>query len=135
MLELLKEKDGSKGERDRALDDDSELEEHEHEPLVCKRCGAEISSRDALFCMDGETVSRVFSNPHGVLHEILTVLHVQGIVLEGPPTTEFTWFPGYAWEVAYCAQCRAHLGWEFSSMSGSSEPSRFWGLRRSEIAG
>uniref|UniRef100_A0A7S3Z5K1 CULT domain-containing protein n=2 Tax=Lotharella globosa TaxID=91324 RepID=A0A7S3Z5K1_9EUKA len=30
------------------------------------------------------------------------------------PTTEHTWFPGFAWQMASCAACDSHLGWGFS---------------------
>ena len=31
----------------------------------------------------------------------------------GPPqqSTEHSWFPGYAWTIALCTRCGAHLGW------------------------
>ncbi|XP_022788151.1 uncharacterized protein LOC111328060 isoform X3 [Stylophora pistillata] len=46
-----------------------------------------------------------------------------GKKISGPPLTKFTcpqtafeehsWFPGYAWRVAVCPQCGAHMGWSF----------------------
>ncbi len=81
--------------------------------------------------MIGET-PQVFVNPHGLVYELVTLrraIHVVGI---GRPTTEFTWFPGYAWQVVACARCAAHLGWEYRAIAGSSPPS-FYGLIRSEL--
>ena len=36
-----------------------------------------------------------YVNPFGVVHETLTVYKVDGIVARTPPSTEFSWFPGY----------------------------------------
>ena len=33
----------------------------------------------------------------------------------GEPTREHTWFTGFAWRIALCAQCQAHLGWRFQN--------------------
>jgi cereblon len=98
--------------------------------LCCRHCGLEVSDTAALFTQDGAQVTRVFANPYGLLHEIVTVRRAQNLVPVGPATTEFSWFPGYAWEIALCAGCQAHLGWRFG---GSDEPREFWGLLRREL--
>jgi hypothetical protein len=36
-----------------------------------------------------------YVNPFGVVHETLTVYKVDGVVARTPPSTEFSWFPGY----------------------------------------
>ena len=33
----------------------------------------------------------------------------------GEPTTEHSWFPPFAWQMANCGGCREHLGWRFRS--------------------
>ena len=58
---------------------------------------------------------------------------VRGIVLEGSPQTESSWFPGYAWTIAYCRACWHHVGWRFTAVQPGLKPSCFWGLRRSAI--
>lgn len=133
-LQLLKERRHVTREREPRNQDDDALQHLEHDPIICRHCGAQISNRHAFFSMDGRPASRIFSNPHGLLHEVFTVGRAHGLLLEGPPTTEFSWFPGYAWEVAYCAACRAHLGWQFTAVEPHLEPVRFWGLRCSEVA-
>jgi hypothetical protein len=35
-------------------------------------------------------------------------------------STLFTWFEGYAWQVASCAGCGTHLGWRFVSVCSAS---------------
>jgi cereblon len=75
---------------------------------------------------------QTFLNPHGFLHEVVTVRWAQNLAVAGPPTTEFAWYAGYAWEVACCERCRAHVGWSFTAVS-NAEPARFWALRRDGI--
>ena len=84
--------------------------------------------------MDSDRVQRVFANPHGDLHEIVTVRWARGVQTAGPPTSEFTWYPGYAWEVVLCAACASHLGWLFTA-TADREPARFYGLRRAAVTG
>jgi hypothetical protein len=52
-----------------------------------------------------------------------------GVQLEGEPETAHSWFPGYAWQCAYCA-CGQHLGWKFLATRPGLQPAAFWGLRR-----
>ena len=99
------------------------------EAIVCRACETELSDASAVFSMsDG----RVFVNPHGIVHEVVTVRRARNVEVSGGPTTEFTWYPGYAWEIAWCAGCGAHVGWSFTAVAGG-EPARFWGLRREAI--
>lgn len=34
---------------------------------------------------------------------------------QGEASAEFTWFPGYQWQIVLCTVCRSHLGWLFSA--------------------
>jgi hypothetical protein len=36
------------------------------------------------------------------------------IELTGRPSTQDSWFPGYAWTILYCQRCFNHLGWRFT---------------------
>ena len=83
--------------------------------------------------MSAAGAAQAFVNPHGFLHEIVTVRYAENLLVGDAPTTEFTWYPGYAWQIAWCARCAAHIGWMFSAVDGSA-PVRFWGLRREAIA-
>jgi cereblon len=76
--------------------------------------------------------AQTFLNPHGFVHEVVTVRWAENLEVAGPSTTEFTWYPGYAWQSAWCAACGAHVGWSFAAV-GQSDPVRFWGLRRDTI--
>jgi cereblon len=113
---------------------DTAHEEKSSAPILCKQCRALISHMEALFPMDAERISHVYANPAGFLHEVLTATAAQGLAVAGPPTTEFSWFPGYAWEIAFCANCGSHIGWSFTAVeSDSLTPHLFWGLRRQAI--
>ena len=45
----------------------------------------------------------------GSLYDLLTLRVAYGVSLYGEATEEYTWFPGYAWTLAYCRGCSAHL--------------------------
>ena len=36
--------------------------------------------------------------------------------IQGRPTLENTWFPGYRWQISYCPSCYEHLGWKFTAV-------------------
>lgn len=68
-------------------------------------------------------------NPHGLIYRVACYAEAEGCGAQGLPTTYWTWFPGYAWEVAYCKRCSEHVGWRFSS-----EEALFWGLIVDKLA-
>ena len=129
----FKEEGGARPEQERRSDDAADPSQDERVLLRCRACGAEVADRGALFSVDGERVARVFANPAGFLHEIVTLLRARGLRIEGPATSEFSWFIGYAWEIAYCAECSAHLGWRYGALEPGIEPQVFYGLRRAQI--
>lgn len=67
------------------------------------------------------------------VHEMVTFTRVTRVSLEGRPDTAHSWFPGYAWTIAYCARCRAHLGWRFTAVSPGLSPRTFYGLTRAAL--
>ena len=65
------------------------------------------------------TVSRL-RNPHGIAFDLVTVAEASGAApIAHRPTSEATWFPGYAWQILTCAKCNAHLGWRFTEEEGA----------------
>ena len=52
-------------------------------------------------------------NPHGFIHEVITVQSVQNTLVEGPPVPADSWFPGFCWRYLICAQCMEFLGWSY----------------------
>jgi hypothetical protein len=78
--------------------------------LRCAGCGTEIADVDAKIEISGAH-RHVFCNPHGHVFEIGCFAQAPGVSAIGPASAFFSWFPGYAWRVAVCNGCRAHLGW------------------------
>lgn len=72
-------------------------------------------------------------NEHGVIHQTITVKHVEdhSITYYGGEETRDSWFPGYSWTIAYCRICTEHLGWKFKLVNRRFDTTRlgiFWGL-------
>ncbi|HEY9777787.1 MAG TPA: cereblon family protein [Planktothrix sp.] len=56
-----------------------------------------------------------FRNPAGFSFHVLCYSDAPGALSVGDPTSEATWFAGYAWTFAICGQCSNHLGWWYES--------------------
>lgn len=102
--------------------------------LRCARCLQIVGHHDDVFSLDESDPGGAFVNPFGYLHEVLTVIAAQQLVVIGTPTTLNTWFAGYAWRMAFCSGCGAHMGWRFSTTEAGRVPPRFWGLSRAALA-
>lgn len=72
--------------------------------------------------MVGDATLHTFVNPAGLVFRLTCYARADGCAAVGDPSTQWTWFPGHAWQVGICRSCAAHLGWRFS---GSQT---FWGL-------
>ncbi|XP_045453726.1 protein cereblon-like [Melitaea cinxia] len=101
--------------------------------LCCSSCAAEIARREDIFAMSSEGVHSNYTNLGGYMHDIVTVARASNTELSGAPSTEFSWFPGYAWTIALCAACMAHVGWRFDAQRRSLRPQRFYGLCRNYV--
>ena len=88
---------------------------------LCRACRQRIAPKSAETPVHGK-IRHTFFNPHGLLFRIVCLKTAPGASGVGAETSEFTWFPGYAWRICVCSVCRAHLGWSYS---GNSE---FFGL-------
>jgi len=111
--------------------DDTLAASEERRAVVCARCSAEITSIDSSKEVDGSH-RHAFFNPAGLLFEIGCFRSASGCLELGVASTEFSWFPGYAWRFSVCRQCRTHLGWMFVSRDGADV---FWGLILNRLAG
>jgi len=96
-------------------------------------CSSLIANDEDIFCMSSEGPLSAYVNPHGFLHEAITLYRAKNMRLRGSPSTENTWFPGYAWTIAECASCSQHLGWKFTATSSRLIPSFFWAVTRSSL--
>ena len=125
--ELQKERSGAK--KPESADEEAPEERH---AVLCRTCEAEITDSSALFHMRSTSAAQVFPNPYGHMRVIVTYRSAHSLSITGAPTTEFTWFAGYSWRVAYCGECRTHLGWEFEAVADST-PRSFFGLLKDEL--
>jgi len=85
--------------------------------ILCRQCLNMITGPDEGIWMNGNH-RHTFANPLGVVYEIGCFNSAPGSRAVGPATDEFSWFSGYLWRVAICAQCLTHLGWFFLSSAG-----------------
>ncbi|HEY8430306.1 MAG TPA: cereblon family protein [Sandaracinaceae bacterium] len=93
-------------------------DEHERDvtarrALLCRMCRSAITTRAARIEVHGAHEHRRV-NPSGVDFHLGCFARAPGCIVEGEPTTFWTWFPGYAWQIASCRTCGEHLGWAFS---------------------
>jgi hypothetical protein len=95
----------------------------------CAACNTPVTSEDECIDIGGGQRHR-FVNPAGVEYEIGCFAHAVGCIVDGAATTEHSWFAGYAWSFAFCANCRAHLGWCYQGDDG-----RFFGLILARLVG
>ncbi|HEX5752772.1 MAG TPA: cereblon family protein [Archangium sp.] len=85
-------------------------------PLCCARCGHFITrERDRTTVNGRATHTRV--NPSGFVFHFGCFARAEGALIVGPPTAEASWFPGFVWRYAMCAECKTHLGWSFHGES------------------
>jgi hypothetical protein len=91
-------------------------------PFRCAKCRRVVTSRDAVIEVDGGH-AHVRRNPAGFVFEVGCFRDAPGCAAEGPASEEWSWFPGYAWQVGLRAGCGVHLGWVFLLA-----PARFYGL-------
>lgn len=95
--------------------------------FCCARCLHKITDRDAYLDMAGGHL-HVFTNPSGFTFELALFTYADCIA-HGEITMEYTWFSGYAWQLALCANCHEHLGWRYCK----AESADFYGLIRERL--
>ena len=105
--------DGKVDSRKKSDEDPAPEQEH----LYCAVCRHTITQENHKISVQGKD-EYTFFNPGGILFHIGCFQEAAGCVVQGVPTTEFSWFPGFSWQIAYCAACREHLGWLFSRDMG-----------------
>lgn len=81
--------------------------------IRCAQCGTPITSAERATSRGGAT-EHTTTNSFGVLFTIRLYDRAENLLLHGAPSSDFTWFAGYAWQIASCAACKAHLGWAFT---------------------
>lgn len=94
--------------------------------MRCTVCGAVITSQQQAIVVNNSH-EHAFFNPAGIAFEIRCFRTAPGAAFQGAASDEFTWFPGFSWQVALCAACHAHLGWRFTGFTS------FFGLIASQL--
>lgn len=107
----------------RLLAEADAFERTKETPLIlCRNCYYTITKPQERIEID--TAHRhTFANPNGHVFEIGCFRNADGCAVTGIKTNEFTWFPGYTWQIGVCRRCSIHLGWRFQSTAG-----HFYGL-------
>jgi hypothetical protein len=82
--------------------------------LLCAACRCLVTYAIQRVSIDGAH-EHCRTNPEGVIYRIGCYREAIGCTPLGRGTLEFTWFAGYAWRVALCKNCGAHLGWRFDA--------------------
>jgi|TARA_B100000809_G_scaffold75340_3_gene73073 hypothetical protein len=80
--------------------------------VFCLACSHVLAHAHDRLNIDGSH-EHVFSNPHGFTHHFGCYQEALGCAIEGPPVAADSWFPGYLWRLAMCADCGQHIGWLF----------------------
>ncbi|KAI8468587.1 MAG: hypothetical protein J3K34DRAFT_459827, partial [Monoraphidium minutum] len=80
--------------------------------VACAGCGSLVAALRDLFNSSGDGSGGAFVNPHGHVHDMATFGRVAAgnVGLQGRPTTEWSWYPGYSWQICNCTGCGEHLG-------------------------
>jgi hypothetical protein len=119
---LLRKRSGKKGSpkaSEPAREEAPEQVPEEEQYILCRQCHQAITRPAERITVQGAH-QHTFANPHGIVFEIGCFKYARGCGYAGPPSTEFTWFSGYAWRVSFCTLCLTHLGWVFIADSGDS---------------
>ena len=99
---------GIEEKTDSDIDTDEETEAQKG--VRCRNCGHTVTSP----ALAVEPHEHTFRNPAGYSFHVLCYSDAEGALNSGEPTTEASWFAGYAWTYAMCLQCKNHLGWWYS---------------------
>ena len=92
---------------------DDEISEIPPKRIYCRHCKAHIAFQNDTVIVGQNKPINTFINPHGYIHEVLTVEYTQHTIISGFPEGADSWFPGYMWRFLHCEQCQEHLGWAY----------------------
>jgi hypothetical protein len=86
--------------------------------LICAACRTVITRERARIEINGGH-EHSFFNPHGIIFHIGCFSEAPGCRPDGPFSGDFSWFPGYQWQIVHCRNCITHLGWSFRAGIGT----------------
>jgi cereblon len=104
--------------------------------LRCAVCQAPLACTQHKLTMTEQEQDTMFVNPFGATHGLTCVSKIfsHRLLYQGPPSTTFSWFPGYAWTMFLCKGCGVHLGWRFTRTPDLKQgPDVFWGLAHGSV--
>ena len=96
------------------FESDSDADTERERSIICKFCNYIVTYRDNIIEINGSH-SHVCTNPAGNTYRIGCFSNADGCMIHGELTIEYTWFPGFLWNYAVCAQCNNHLGWFYQA--------------------
>jgi hypothetical protein len=88
------------------------VEETDRDFIYCGTC-SNVLARSSDRIDIGGSHDHHFSNPFGIRFHVGCFAQALGCTISSDPVAADTWFAGYQWQIASCADCRAHLGWYF----------------------
>ena len=62
--------------------------------ICCRECRTQVGFTNDVFSLSLEGPLGAYVNPHGHVHETITIYKSQNVNLMGRPTKEHSWFPG-----------------------------------------
>jgi hypothetical protein len=90
--------------------------------IVCATCSQPITTASQRLSVSGRHLHE-FMNPEGQRFVVACFSGASGLLAAGEPSSIWTWFPGYTWQIALCQSCSTHLGWIYRG-----EAQLFYGL-------
>jgi hypothetical protein len=91
-----------------------QVEPDSNKKLFCNFCKNLITNEDEAISVE-DSHTHTFSNPAGYIYTISCYQTAPGCAVVGEKTTDYSWFTGYAWQLALCHSCHEQLGWQFSN--------------------
>jgi hypothetical protein len=80
--------------------------------LVCASCRGFVAESRARRHVNGAH-EHSFINPGGLIFRVRCFSDAPGVHPAGEESSHWTWFAGFAWQVALCQSCHEHLGWSY----------------------
>ncbi|XP_065569893.1 protein cereblon-like isoform X2 [Artemia franciscana] len=100
--------------------------------VCCKECNSSLAVTSDSLALSLHGPHGTFVNPGGYIHDTLTYSNASGIDVITSPTMEFSWFPGYNWQIMICHSCGEHLGWKFTNKD--LNPDNFFCFTKSSVS-
>jgi hypothetical protein len=81
-------------------------------PAFCA-CGAKLAEAGHAVEILGR-FEHECANPHGYTYRVGCYAAAAQVEIDSNPSSEWSWFPGWRWQVERCAGCGELAGWRFT---------------------